>query len=166
MRRIAIVGMILVSLVAVPLVAAAAPGEKSEVCHLQDDGEMKTLTVGGKALQAHLNHGDAEGACDEAPPAEEPPAVEPLVATFSHAIECGADPDDPFASCDVVVSASVSAEGSFTFVWSVDGVVFTHLGAEFAFPAFDGMTHLVTLQVSDGDRVSDLYQDTITVSLP
>ncbi len=167
MRRIAIVGMILMSLVAVPLVAAAAPSAKSDVCHVQDDGEMKTLTVGGKALQAHLNHGDTEGPCVEAPPADDtPPAVEPLVATFTHTIECGVDPYGPLATCDVVVTASVNAEGDLSFVWSVDGAVFTHLGAEFAFPTFDGMTHLVTLQVSDGDRMSDLYQDTITVSLP
>ncbi len=164
MRRIAIVGMILMSLVAMPLVAVAAPSPKSEVCHIQDDGAMKTLTVGGKAAQAHLNHGDTAGACEEAPPVDEP-ADEPLVATFSSFVSCDTDPF-AFGACDVVVTASVNAQGSLSYMWWVDGVVYTGYGAQLAFPTFDGMTHLIALQVADGDRISDIYEETITISIP
>lgn len=37
--------------------------DKVEICHLNEDGNMKTININGNALDAHLAHGDSEGAC-------------------------------------------------------------------------------------------------------
>jgi hypothetical protein len=67
-RRTPIV-VLVVAVLLVPALSAGAdrgPKEKVEVCHVPpgNPGEAHTITVGGPALQAHLAHGDDEGACD------------------------------------------------------------------------------------------------------
>ena len=73
MRRITVIGMIILGLVALPLVAAAAPAlkGKTEICHMTGDGDLHTVEVSKNALQAHINHGDSKGACEEASVDEE-----------------------------------------------------------------------------------------------
>lgn len=171
MRRIAIVGMILVSLVAVPLAAAAGGSEKSEVCHIQDDGEMKTLTVGGKALEAHMRHGDEPVACEaleEEPPADDsPPANQPPVAYFEANPVC----DDFFGICTHIAADSTGSYdpegGSLVYYWTVTdstGHSQTYGSAGVVFQIVAGMTsYTVSLVVYDDEG---LASEPFTVVVP
>lgn len=38
---------------------------KVSLCHVTDNGDSKTITVSGKAVDAHLAHGDAMGPCED-----------------------------------------------------------------------------------------------------
>lgn len=68
MRRIAVVGMIILGLVALPLIAGAVPDGKAKelVCHMPDagGGAPHTIEISQKALQKHLDHGDLPGTCE------------------------------------------------------------------------------------------------------
>ena len=63
MRRITVIGMIILGLVALPLMAAAksdkAP-DKMEICHVDDDGETHVIEVSPNAVAAHYGHNDPE----------------------------------------------------------------------------------------------------------
>ncbi|MDH5373162.1 MAG: hypothetical protein OEX97_09485, partial [Acidimicrobiia bacterium] len=84
MRRITVVGMIILSLVAMPLVVSAKGGGDSKVivCHFPDEGgDPHEITISDKALGAHVGddkhegHGDLEGECpdlDALPPVNLP----------------------------------------------------------------------------------------------
>ena len=116
MRRITVIGMIILGLVALPLMAAAtpAPDKKVEICHSTGDGDFHTVEVSRNALQAHLDHGDPEGACDES------------VATFSATIGTACT----FLGCPVTLDAT-GLNGEGPFIWSgpnpVDGISATEV---------------------------------------
>ncbi|MDF1595786.1 MAG: hypothetical protein P1T08_06780 [Acidimicrobiia bacterium] len=159
MRRIAVVGMIISGLVALPLIAGAAAGgtNKVQVCHFPDGGgDPHEIVIAEKALKGHANHGDIVGAClerDSLPPVNTPPVA--VIAP----IDCGA------FSCDMVLDGtdSFDDEGDpLTFAWTVVGTSNTYSSSE-AFwyinaPPAD--TYEVTLVVSDGE-LSDTSQTTV-----
>jgi hypothetical protein len=60
--------------------AQAAKKGKAFVCHKDDEGEYKTLRISGNAVEAHLNHGDMLGRCEDMP-------TEKAVVIF----RCGSD---------------------------------------------------------------------------
>lgn len=62
MRRILMIGLAVFA-IAVPSGISLAAEHKSDVCHFSGNGKSQTLSVGGKALNAHLAHGDTAGAC-------------------------------------------------------------------------------------------------------
>jgi hypothetical protein len=47
--------------------AQAGKNTKAFVCHKGDDGEYKTLRISSNAVDAHLNHGDMLGRCEDMP---------------------------------------------------------------------------------------------------
>jgi hypothetical protein len=47
--------------------AQAAKKGKAYVCHKGDEGEYKTLRISSNAVEAHLNHGDMLGRCEDMP---------------------------------------------------------------------------------------------------
>jgi hypothetical protein len=57
----------LIPLIWFALPALAAPGAKVNVCHIPpgNPANFHTITIGEKALAAHLAHGDLAGACDD-----------------------------------------------------------------------------------------------------
>jgi hypothetical protein len=61
----AIVALLLFATTLVTERASAVPQGKVLICHLGDDGLYHTIQVAAAAQQAHLNHGDCLGACEE-----------------------------------------------------------------------------------------------------
>lgn len=55
--RVLLILSVMLSVMVAPA-SAAAPKGKAEVCH-----NGKTISVSVNAVAAHVNHGDAEGAC-------------------------------------------------------------------------------------------------------
>lgn len=56
------IGILIIALVGallLPATASAAPPPKTVVCHGTGDGSFHPISVSAKAVQAHLNHGDA-----------------------------------------------------------------------------------------------------------
>ncbi len=150
MRRIAVVGMIILGLVALPLIAGAAAGgtDKVQVCHFPDGGgDPHEIVIAEKALKGHANHGDTEGVCPDL--SSLPPANTPPVAVIAP-IFCGS------FSCDMVLdgTGSFDDEGDpLTFAWTVVGTSNTYSSSEpfwyIINPPTD--TYEVTLVVSDGE---------------
>ncbi len=66
--------LVVLALMVPALAAAAGPKEKTEVCHIPpgNPGNAHTISVGGNAANAHLNHGDTLGKC----PVERPGRVD------------------------------------------------------------------------------------------
>ena len=46
-------------------VSCGNKGDKVEVCHVSGNGSSQTICVSPNAVQAHLNHGDSLGACED-----------------------------------------------------------------------------------------------------
>ena len=166
MRRIAVVGMVVLAVVAMPLVVGAKSGEKPAkltVCHIPDDGgEPHEIVVNEKALPAHLGHDDVEGTCDfaEPDPVNSPPTA--VITTVMNdcagsmfGTQCtvlvdglaSSDPDGDPLSYDWVFSGPAGIGGSAS-----GGEVLITGGAE-GFYTF-------TLTVSDGTAL-----DTTTIEL-
>lgn len=120
MRRIAVVGMIILGLVAVPLIAAAKPApEKVEICHVTGDGGAHVIEVSTKAMQKHMDHGDTDvdedGTClVEGPIADSEPPLEAPTATINVGqITCaGLVP-----ACSVTLDARSSDGVIDTYTW-------------------------------------------------
>lgn len=162
MRRIAVVGMIILGLVAVPLIAAAKPApEKTEICHVTGDGGTHTITVSEKALPAHLAHGDEELACVDpagTTPDTTPPPNQAPTATITYSYSC--DDSGPFVQCrDEFDGASSSdPEGSdLIYFWTVNGPYgSTNFNSPIlSIPEDPNISFTVTLVVSDGQLLSE-----------
>lgn len=170
MRRIAIVGMVILAMVALPLVVGAKPGNqpaKFAVCHIPDDGgEPHVITVSEKALAAHVGdegHGDILG--DECPTEDElPPANTPPVAGIEASLECTTG---LFRVCTLVFSSSSfdAEQDPLTFSWAIAGPTgpFSSDSPEVTINQAPSGEYSATLTVSDGE-----FTDTasMTVILP
>ncbi len=57
--------LVVLALMVPALAASAGPKEKTELCHVPpgNPGNAHTISVGGKAADAHLRHGDTLGPC-------------------------------------------------------------------------------------------------------
>jgi hypothetical protein len=67
MKRLLPVMLVALALFVLAGNAQAAKKGKAFVCHKDDEGEYKTLRISGNAVQAHLNHGDMMGKCEDIP---------------------------------------------------------------------------------------------------
>ena len=154
MRRITVVGMIILSLVAMPLVVGARAGDKPAkmtVCHIPDSGEPHEIVISERALTAHQDHGDLEGDCPDLaslPPANTPPVADIAVIEV---IPCN------FFGCSSLWldgSGSFDDEGdAMTFDWSVSdsfGLETTSSEASFGMSGPPG-DYAISLTVSDGE---------------
>lgn len=166
MRRITVVGMIILGLVAVPLVVGAKAGDKPAkvaVCHIPDSGEPHEIVISEKALKAHVGdfdnegHGDTLGECPDL--AELPPANTPPVASVTITSSCALSCTFKFDG-----SASFDDEGdALTYQWKITGPDKTWSSTDpitFA-PGFQDDTLVYEFTVSDGeltDTVSGTYQ--------
>jgi hypothetical protein len=114
MRRITVIGMIILGLVALPLMAAAKSDktpDKIEICHVDEDGETRTIEVSEKAKAAHLKHGDALEACPEASTTEPP-----VTASFVGAVTCGTGFYQLY--CDLALDSGGSTGAIDTYEWA------------------------------------------------
>ena len=61
----ALITGILLLAITVPAVLAKPPGPKATICHIPpgNPAAAHTITVGERAVPAHLAHGDTLGAC-------------------------------------------------------------------------------------------------------
>lgn len=155
MRRISIIGLIIAGLVAMPLIVAAAPGGEGKVavCHIPDDGGAPhEIVVNAKALKAHQNHGDIEGAC----PDEEPTNTAPTAVIGFSTIWCSFG-----GTCEMELDGTGSSDPEsdpLTYVWTVNAVQVS-TDASFTFQGARG-EYGITLTVSDGsltDMASGFY---------
>lgn len=55
----------LITVGSIVLAGNVQAGKKAYVCHKGDEGEYKTLKISNNAVDAHLNHGDVLGKCDD-----------------------------------------------------------------------------------------------------
>ena len=164
MRRITVVGMIILSLVAMPLVVSAAPStDKVEICHVTGDGDAHTISVSEKALKGHLKHGDLPLPCD-APEAPLPDDNQAPIAEIQLSFTC------VFGVCEYLTfngSSSSDPEGlPLSFFWTVtgsDGITSTHLGTGATVPVYGNTSFVVTLVVSDGELQSDEAMEVVLV---
>ena len=62
MRRLFMIGLAVFA-IAVPSGISLAANDKADVCHVSGNDKAQTLNVSAKAIEAHLAHGDAAGAC-------------------------------------------------------------------------------------------------------
>lgn len=120
MRRITVIGMIIMGLVALPLVAAAGPAPKVEICHQTGDGESHIIEVSTKAFEAHEAHGDWEvdednpaAACGGEPDTTELPA---LTAEFTGSVTCGTG--FFFMICDLALDSIGSSGDIASYEWT------------------------------------------------
>ena len=120
MRRITVVGMIILGLVAMPLIAAAkpAPEKKTEICHFNGEGVGHTIEVSKKAVTAHLAHGDSEGECTASGPIVVP--IAPIADFTWGEITCDLPGLFP-PKCTVPLDASASTGDIDTYTWSYTG---------------------------------------------
>ena len=155
MRRITVIGMIILGLVALPLMAAAkpAPDKKVEICHVDEDGETRTIEVSKNAEAAHLAHSDEVGPCVETETTELP-AIE---AAFTFTKDCSGG----FFNCVITVDAAASTGQIDTYAWAgPNGSTATGVSATFG-QLIPG-TYTVTLAVS-GPGGTDTEAVTIPV---
>jgi hypothetical protein len=146
MKRISVIGLVILGLVAMPLVVAAAPNgaRKMAVCHMPDDGGAPhEIVVNGNALKGHLDHGDLVGSC----PSELPENTAPTaVVGFSSVCSF-------FAGCTIYLDGTGSTDpdgDALSYAWTVSGgASVTSTGPSFSFPGPAG-EYGVTLTVSDG----------------
>ena len=166
MRRITVVGMIILSLVAMPLVVSAKGGGDSKVivCHFPNEGgDPHEITISDKAFGAHVGddkhegHGDLEGDCpdlDALPPVNMPPIAviqftsncSPLIGTCVPLID-GTGSYDEYPEALTFSWTIEGPSGTSTSMYPVVGGLSSHIGDTFT----------VTLAVSDGE-----YTDSIT----
>lgn len=72
-KLLAVIAVLFNAMVAVSgPTAVAAPDDMVAVCHRPGTSAEQELTVNGNALQAHLDHGDTEGACGPVVPPPQP----------------------------------------------------------------------------------------------
>ena len=75
--------------------------QKVTLCHVDEEGEKRTITVGAPAVPAHLAHGDILGECVDEPEPECDVSPNPLVMTFvdsepqTHTTSIGCINDQP-----------------------------------------------------------------------
>jgi hypothetical protein len=115
MRRITVIGMIILGLVALPLMAAAKSDktpDKIEICHVDEDGETRTIEVSEKAEAAHLAHGDEAGPCADPTGAELPV----LTAEFTGSVTCGTG--FFFMICDLSLDSTGSSGDIASYEWT------------------------------------------------
>ena len=152
MRRIAVVGMVILAVVALPVIAGAKAGDKPAkvtVCHLPDDGGAPhEIVVNEKALPAHIGHGDVEGNCDFAEP--DPPENTAPTAVMTIDGSCS----DFYPVCTFWADAdgSIDPDGDeLTYYWEITGPA-TASGSGPVIYMIDKPpgTYTVTLTVSDG----------------
>ena len=133
MRRITVIGMIILGLVALPLMAAAKSDNtpaKTQLCHMTGDGEAHVIEVSEKAEAAHVEHGDwvidgdalAEACGIEVPePSQVPdedPVIPPAANFVDDVISCG-NFLNPY--CSIVLDASGSTGAIDTYIWRLSG---------------------------------------------
>ena len=144
MRRITVIGMIILGLVALPLVAAAKSDktpDKIEICHVDDDGESRTIEVSEKAETAHLAHGDAPEACAE-PSTTEAPAV---TAAFVGTVTCGEGFYELY--CDLALDSDGSTGAIATYEWDY-GTGVQSGTSDKPNPIFSGLFKFATAEVT------------------
>lgn len=161
MRRITVIGMIILGLVALPLMAAAKSDktpDKIEICHVDDDGETRTIEVSEKAKTAHLNHGDVEGACGEALPADLPALTASFIVS---SIVC--EPGFFGVPCTLDLDASGS-QGAISYQWMYADGLWSGT-ASGPTPSIEGLrkgtTVAVSLTVTGEDGGEDFLPMTI-----
>ena len=161
MRRITVIGMIILGLVALPLVAAAKPEAKPakiEICHSTGDGSH-TIEVAAKALDGHLGHGDTEGGCADVDTTELPALKASFVIVT---IEC----EEGFygVPCTLKLDASGSEGAPAGYEWMYfDG---TAGGTAYGqMPSIEnlrkGTNTAVSLTIVDDDGAEDSVSMTI-----
>ncbi|HSR44790.1 MAG TPA: hypothetical protein VLT15_06130 [Acidimicrobiia bacterium] len=157
MRRITVVGMIILGLVAVPLIAAAkpAPEKKVEICHFDDDGIGHVINVSVKALPAHLAHEDyaidgsnsVEGCGTEVPPTGT--GTPAPTADFTSLSTCV---DDFIGiTCTLALDGNASTGQIDTYIWYVTGDQTSPRSAAGATAQIEGLprgTYQIDLSVS------------------
>ena len=139
MRRIPVVGMIILSLVAMPLVVAAAPAteKKTEICHVTGDGEGHVITVSVNAVDNHLTKHedtmiDADHLAEDCGSQED---VEIVVPTLTASFTIVDDYCLSMTYCEVVVDASATEGDIETYIW---------LGTNLDYPSLKGATGKAT----------------------
>jgi len=157
MRRITVVGMIILSLVAMPLVVAAAPAlkGKTEICHIAGNGDAQMIEISLNAVAAHEAHGDTETcSIDE--------TTVPLEAAFTFTIlveTCS------FFGCEVELDASSSEGNIDSYFWvASNGENAVGANAKIMLPNF--ATSTVTLAVDGPDGTATATQEIAIAFLP
>jgi hypothetical protein len=152
MRRIAVVGMVILAVVALPLVVGAKAGDKPAkvtICHIPDAGEAHEIVVSERALEAHLGHGDPVGDCPS--DSDLPPLNTAPVAVINVS-----------ASCSYFTGCALTLDGQDSFDDESDPLIYAWViiapnGSETTsdWPALaisgDPGTYQVSLTVSDGE---------------
>ena len=162
MRRITVIGMIILGLVALPLMAAAKPDAKPAkvgICHIPEEGgEPHGIVISEKALPAHEAHGDLLGDCldlTNLPPVNTAPVAVIEVTRCSF-----------YDGCTLLLdgTGSFDDEGdSLSYSWTItDSELNETFSDQPAFP-FTGSAepYSVELTVYDGE-----FHDTETTSFP
>jgi hypothetical protein len=146
MKRISVIGLVILGLVAMPLVVAAAPGgaRKMAVCHIPDDGGAPhELVVSGNAFEKHLDHGDLVGSC----PSELPENTAPTAVVGFRSV-CSF-----VGACTIYLDGTGSTDpdgDALSYAWTVSGgASVTSTSPSFSFSGSAG-EYGVTLTVSDG----------------
>ncbi len=87
------------------------PGQqKVTLCHVDEDGEKRTITVGAPAVPAHLAHGDTLGPCVEEP---EPFTCDECNFIISDEIDsCADDVDCLISAWKNYADCSLTCEGT------------------------------------------------------
>ena len=162
MRRIAVVGMVILAVVAMPVIAGAKAGDKPAkvtICHVPDDGGTPHfIEVNAKAVAAHEAHGDYPEACEA--PSDEPTDNLPPTASILASPQCSWS-----GECSYLVlysSGSADPEGNdLTYFWTVtgsDGTTVNYMTSSVTIMLAGQTSFLVTLVVSDGELLSEPAQ--------
>ena len=155
MRRITVVGMIILGLVAMPLVAAARndpkPDKKVEICHVTGNGEAQLIEVNKNAFEAHEAHGDWEVDAEDSAEACVAPSGTTEIPELTAAFATSNETCLAIFNCTVDVDASESLGDIVKYIWSAPGASGI-VGSEGMITTITGMapgTHDVRLDIKD-----------------
>ena len=171
MRRITVIGMIILGLVALPLMAAAKndprPDKKVEICHVTGNGETQLIEVNKNAFEAHEVHGDWEVDAEDSAEACVAPSGTTEVPELSAAFATSNETCLAIFNCTVDVDASESLGDIVSYTWSAPAAIGGTVGSNGMITTITGMapgTHDVRLDITDVNGDTTFIE--MSVSLP
>ena len=165
MRRITVIGMIILGLVALPLMAAAKSDktpDKVGICHIPEEGgEPHGIVISKKALSAHEAHGDLLGNCPDLtalPPVNTAPVadIDVLEDSFCYFLGCSLFLDG---------TGSFDDEGdSLSYSWTVTNSAGDETWSEDSEFFFKGPSDVYTVELTVFD--GEFYDTDVTTFPP